>query len=148
MTFPQRLVPPAGPGALLKRSKIIHRSTVPGGIVSDAAHLAAIRQLPCIKCGMDPAGEAAHVRMSSGVHNKHNAGGRKPSDKWVLPVDRACHQNDFDSIHKIGEHAFFDALNLDPLLTCERLYAVSPDIVAMRAVVYRVTEERSKRSTT
>lgn len=86
--------------------------------------------------------------MSSGAHNKHNAGARKPSDKWVLPLDRGCHLTDVDAIHKVGEPAFFAQLNIDPLLTCERLYAVSPDIVAMRAVVYRVTEERSRRSGT
>lgn len=143
----QRLALSSAPGSLLKRT--LHAPTkrerfVPG----DDAHLKAIRQLPCLRCGLDPCAEAAHIRMTSGVRHKLNAGAAKPADKWTLPICRACHQDDWNSIHRIGELAFFDALKIDPLLTAERLYAVSPDVIAMRAVVFRVTEERSRRSGT
>ena len=37
---------------------------------------------------------------------------------------------------------FWGALGLDPLVICERLYAVSPSIEAMREVIFKAREER------
>lgn len=110
--------------------------------LQEPSHLQAIRQLPCLKCGMDPCGEAAHVRMASAAFGKRSGKGEKPDDRWALPLDAACHRLDDDSQHKVGEAIFWHALNLNPLLICEALHKVSPDIVAMRAVVFSFMGQR------
>jgi hypothetical protein len=139
---PQRITPPAAPGAMLKsgfgpiaRPRLVETER-------DEAYLKLVRQCPCLRCGLDPCGEAHHVLMSSGAHNKHRAKGKLPADCWALPFDRACHQNDRDSIHRIGEIAFFQFLGIAPLLVCERLYAKRGDLVAMRAVIFCAIAER------
>ena len=140
---PQRLTPQAAPGELFKRGygPIQPRPRLVES-ERDEAYLILVRQLPCLRCGMDPCGEAAHIRQSSGVHNKHGGKAKTPADRWALPFDRACHQNDPDAIHKVGELAFFQFLGIAPLLVCERLYAKRGDLVAMRAVIFCAIAER------
>lgn len=108
----------------------------------DGAHLATIRRLPCMSCDADPAGTAAHVRMSG--NGKPLVGmSTKPDDKWTLPLCDACHTEAPAAQHKVGEVRFWAALGIDPLVVCERLNAASPDIEAMRAIVL---EERQRRT--
>lgn len=138
---PQRLALRTPPGSLLKQLLALaprHRSDAD----RDEAHLVAVRQCVCLRCGLDPAGEAAHVRLTSGVRHKFGGMGRRPADKWTLPLCSGCHWRDSDSQHRIGEIAFYHLLGLDPLLVCERLYAKRGDLVAMRAVIFNAIEER------
>lgn len=96
----------------------------------DGEHLEAIRQCPCIKCGLDPAGEAAHVRMMA--PDKPLPGmGAKPDDRWALPLCREDHMEQ----HRVGERQFWKDVGIDPLVMADRLYRVSPNIEAMRAMV-------------
>ena len=132
---PQRLSPPARPGELLKRLEPIKRVRDLAATV-DRAHLFLVRCCPCLKCGHDPAGEAAHVRRSSSAHGKFNGAGAKPSDRFTVPLCAACHRQDRDALHRIGESLFFHILGIDPLLVCDRLYAVRGDGLAMRAVIF------------
>lgn len=74
------------------------------------AYLAMIRQLPCVKCGVEPCGVAAHLRMNSGAYNKRQAMGRKPADSWTTPLCDGCHTNDYDAQHKIGEREFYELI--------------------------------------
>jgi len=91
-TRPQR---PADYGALLKRDLPPARKQQPRQQSdADPAYLAMVRQCPCLRCGQDPAGEAAHVRLNSATHGKFGAKGKKPSDKWALPLcggPHGCH---------------------------------------------------------
>jgi hypothetical protein len=97
----------------------------------EATHLAAIRQLPCVRC-RKPAGEAAHLRMSDQRLGKTNPGiGRKPPDRWCTPLCHGCHMYQ----HSIGERRFWSRLPVDPFALCQRLYAVSPDVEAMTRIV-------------
>lgn len=138
---PQRLVIPTAPGSLLKR---------PQGTVRlkeieskrDEAYLKDVRQCPCIKCGLDPAGEAAHVRLTSAAFHKRGGMQKTPDDRWALPLDRGCHQTDRDALHRRGEYLFWAELNINPLYVCEKLYAQRGDIVAMRAVIFTAIAER------
>ena len=108
----------------------------------DDKHLAAVRKCPCLSCDQDPAGEAAHVRMSA--PGKTITGiGIKPDDKYSLPLCHGCHVANPTAQHNVGEIPFWGALGLDPLVICERLYAVSPDIEAMRDVIFKARETRS-----
>lgn len=138
LIMPQRVSELAPLGSLLKRpreSRIKARfGRTPRAL--DPTHLDAIRELPCLKCGMEPCGEAAHVRLSSATHGKRNAGGARPDDRWALSLCRSCHLTDDDAQHKVGELQFWGALGINPLMVCEALYRVSPDLVAMRAVVF------------
>lgn len=144
---PQRLAPASAPGSLLKRAVALHVSRklerTRELLGHDPAYLAAIRQLPCLKCGLDPAGVAAHVRMNSGLFNKRQAMARKPHSKWTVPLCNACHTTDADSQHKLGELAFWNMLGVNPLLACERLYTAKGDITRMRAIAFQVIGERA-----
>jgi hypothetical protein len=136
---PQRLSPPAPPGALLKREIAAPRPRLVESD-DDPAYLKLVRQCPCLSCGQDPAGDAAHVRMQSGAHNKHGGMAKKPADRWALSLCREHHEMQ----HKIGERQFWHDLGINPLLVCQRLYAQRSDIVAMRAVVITAISERNK----
>lgn len=89
----------------------------------DERHLDRIRQLPCLVCGKEPA-EAAHVRYASSQHNKPVTGlGRKPDDKWAVPLCPDCHRNGQGSQHTRGERAFWEEKGIDPLGIAEHLYS-------------------------
>ena len=128
---PQRLTPPAQPGALLKRAfGIAQRIKLKVIGDSDPVYLAMVRQMPCLGCNDEPT-QAAHVRMQSGTHNKHGGMSKKPHDKWALPLCPDCHREQ----HRIGERAFWSIVGINPLLLCERLYAARGDLTTMRDVV-------------
>jgi hypothetical protein len=123
-----RLAPADAPGTLFKRPappKRTPRERLPHRNNTD--HLEAIRQCPCLACGRDPCGEAAHVRMGT-----HAGMGRKPEDRWVTPLCRACHADQ----HEIGELTFWHSLDLPPLTIAAALYRASPNVEAMRAMVF------------
>ena len=140
---PQRIIPPSAVGSLLKRAGTPTRSRI-SPEERNTDYLALVRQCPCVRCGMDPAGVAAHLRLNSGLHNKRQAMGRKPSDAWTSPLCAGCHTNDRDAQHRIGEEEFWQRLGIDPFLFCMRLYVQAGDLVAMRAVVFVAIAERSK----
>lgn len=54
-------------------------------------YLKDVRRMPCCLCGLDPGGEAHHVRRRG-----HGAAGRKPGDLWTVPLCRHCHQRVHD----------------------------------------------------
>ncbi len=140
---PQRLTPPSPLGSLLKRAGVYPaRSRISPERSSD--YLAMVRQCPCVRCGMDPAGVAAHLRLNSGLHNKRQALGKKPADQWVTPLCAGCHTNDNDAQHRVGELVFWVQLGINPFLLCQRLAAQRGDLVAMRAVIFHTIAERGK----
>lgn len=124
----------AAPGALLKAPTPVRKVRQDMGRAPrqrDADHLEAIRQCPCVKCGMDPCGEAAHVRMTR-TGKKISGIGNKPSDFFAVPLCRDCHGEQ----HRVGELSFWHNLEIDPLRLAETLYRLSPNIEAMRAAVF------------
>ena len=58
--------------------------------------LAAIRKLPCVKCGHSPS-QAAHSNF--GEHGKGK--GIKADDKYTIPLCHSCH-SDFDQYKTMG----------------------------------------------
>jgi hypothetical protein len=81
--FPRRIVHPGPPGHLLKRVSQ-PRARVEEVAGRDLPYLALVRQLPCLKCGMEPS-EAAHVRFASAAFGKASGLGRKPDDRHSVP---------------------------------------------------------------
>lgn len=100
---------------------------------TDRKHLTAVRQLPCLLCRRSPC-DAAHIRIGDLLRDKRPTGkGEKPSDKWAVPLCHRCHMEQ----HRHGERIFWEAQRIDPIAVAIGLYAVSPDIEAMTAIVNR-----------
>jgi hypothetical protein len=61
--------------------------------IAEPAYLAWLRQQACAcGCGSPPPSDAAHLRASSLKYDKDfTGGGRKPDDKWAMPLNHACH---------------------------------------------------------
>lgn len=127
---------PATPGELLKRprqdSSRKRSSMGRAPRVLDGRHLNAVRQCPCLKCGLDPAGIAAHVRMNSSAFGKRTGLGEKPDDCWTVPLCR----DDHDEQHRIGELQFWHDLDVNPLHVAKRLADLSPDISKMVSAIH------------
>jgi hypothetical protein len=117
-------------GALFKRPRPIQRPLKTAKPVKDAEHLEAVRQCPCVSCGQDPCGEAAHVRMGS------LAGmGRKPEDRYTVALCHACHMEQ----HRVGELTFWSALGIDPHVLAKHLWnATSTEAKRAICLVARV----------
>lgn len=142
MTLAGRVSPVAKPGSLFKGATKPRKGGSPQGSTGrDTKHLALIRQLPCLSCDTDPAGIAAHVRMTR-VGKPIAGTGNKPGDHWTLPLCPQCHTDGPNAQHVVGEVPFWRGLGLDALVVCQRLYAASPDIEAMRAAVFAEREKR------
>jgi hypothetical protein len=143
ISFPQRFNIIAKPGDLLKRQgEGRGRIIMLAATERDPVYLARVRMMPCLRCGVEPCGEAAHVRRQSGTFNKRGGMGKRPADRFALPLCRGCHTADADAQHRVGEALFWLRVGLNPLLVCERLYPARGDLVAMRAVVLRAIAER------
>lgn len=147
MTFPrpQRLTHLCPPGSLLKQfgaSTHIARKTSGD---QDPAYLALVRQCPCLSCGLDPAGTAAHLRLNSALYGKRQALGRKPLDSWATPLCSGCHLNDPGAQHRVGEYSFWQRVGINPFLACQRLYAARGDLVSMRSIAHMLISERQGR---
>src|SRR6516162_10804417 len=94
-------------------------------------HLVFVCQLPCVACGKAAPSEAAHVRIGTdgGV-------GRKPGDRYAVPLCAACHAKQ----HRIGELTFWSALRIDPLNVALRLWTISADVRAGERTVFRARQ--------
>jgi hypothetical protein len=57
-------------------------------------HLFFVRQLPCVACGKAAPSDAAHVRIGT-----EGGVGRKPGDRYAVPLCTACHAKQ----RRIGE---------------------------------------------
>lgn len=143
-TAQRRISAVVPPGTLLKRQPPVEDRRAREATGRDISYLAMIRQLPCIKCGVEPCGTAAHLRMNSGLYNKRQAMAKKPSDDWTTPLCNGCHTNDYDAQHRIGEQEFWRRLGVNPFLLCQRLHAARGDLLAMRAIVLVTIAERGR----
>lgn len=143
--FPRRLTPPAPIGSLLDRKASAAPSNGKTEPREDRDYLAMVRQLPCLYCGLEPAGEAAHCDFSSYEFGKKRSFGRRPSDSQALPLCRDDHLNARHAQHKGNEAVFWEALGLQPYAVARNLYAKRGDLVAMRAVVMVAIANREKK---
>jgi hypothetical protein len=138
---PRRLTPPAAPGALLKSFAAPAPRPRKADSQRDPDYLALVRQCPCLKCGMEPS-EAAHVRFASAAFGKASGLGKKPPDRFCLPLCADCHRLARDAQHNRNEQEFWASLGINPLIACEKLYAQSGDLLAMRAVIFSTIAQR------
>lgn len=144
-TANRRITAVAAPGSLLKRPHPIQpRKDVKATAGRDLPYLAMVRECPCLMCGVDPCGEAAHVRFASAAYGKASGMQKKPDDKWALPLDGECHRVAKHAQHNRNEQEFWASLGINALETCVKLHAQRGDLVAMRAVVMVAIAERGK----
>ena len=142
---PQRISRIAPPGALLKRITVAaprrdFREPSKGG---DKAHLEQVRQLPCLKCGMEGC-EACHVRFASAAYGKASGLGKKPEDRWAVPLCAGDHRLAKDAQHNRNEQAFWAELDINPLAGATALWNCRGDYVAMHMVVVKAIADRRK----
>lgn len=143
-SHPQRVSRIEPPGSLLKRITATTASrrglAEPRG--GDRAYLALVRQLPCLKCGSEPC-EPAHVRFASAAYGKASGLGKKPDDRWAVPLCAGDHLLARDAQHNRNEQAFWAELGINPLAVAAALYARRGDFVAMHMVIVKAIAERS-----
>lgn len=102
------------------------------GRITDTAHLAFVRRLPCTVCCAEGGVDAAHIRFGDLARDKPPAGmGMKPDDKWVLPMCRECHRTQ----HQQNERAFWAKCGIDALELAECLYECTGDEAKARALI-------------
>lgn len=89
--------------------------------VKNERHLKFIRGLYCVICGSGEC-DAAHIRTGSRKWDKDYTGmGRKPDDKWTLPLCRPHHTEQ----HGMNEMAFWEKYDKDPFSIANDLYSVT-----------------------
>lgn len=148
LSRPQRISRPEPPGSLLKRITAVTAPRRDGAEQrgGDPAYLAEVRQLPCLYCGVEPCGEAAHVKYSCAAFGMKNMLGKRVSDDRALPLCRDDHLNARHAQHRGSEEAFWARLGINPYRVTARLYAQRGDLVAMRAVILVAIAERGTSS--
>ena len=87
-------------------------------------YLAFVRRLPCVVCGRPDHVQAAHVRYPSYKHGKTDTGvGRKPDDRWAVPLCESHHLLGPDAQHGYGEREWWESKKIDPLVIAALLYS-------------------------
>lgn len=87
----------------------------------DRPYLDWLKTRYCVACGRMPPCDPAHIRSHSLRHDKPITGaGRKPDDKWAVPLCRGCH----DEQHAAGDElAWWSKIGRDPFQTAIDYYA-------------------------
>lgn len=90
--------------------------------------LAYLRTLPCIVTHARHEVEAAHIRFSDAAWKKINPGvGKKPDDKWALPLSAQMHRLGQNAQHNGNERAFWERNRIDPLANSDKLWTIFND---------------------
>ena len=112
----------------------------------DLAYLGLVRCCPCLYCGQDPCGEAAHVKFSSAAFGMKNMLGKRVEHSRALPLCRQDHLLAKHAQHNGSEEGFWADLGIVPYAVTSQLYAKRGDLVAMRAVIFVTIANREKQS--
>ena len=88
----------------------------------DAKRLAAVRKLPCVRCG-NPNSQAAH--SNSARHGKGRS--IKSSDQFTIPLCFKCHAA-FDRF-ELGNRVESEAMLDQWLVRVDRMLAMEDDII-------------------
>lgn len=97
-----------------------------------AQHLTFVRSLGiCLACGERGTVDAMHVRKGT-----DGGMGVKPSDRYAVPGDHACHMEQ----HRVGEVTFWGRVGIDPLNVSLRLWTISGDVQAGIRIIERARQ--------
>jgi hypothetical protein len=96
------------------------------------AHLALIRQLPCVACPALCRSDPHHLR--GGPASKERSFGVKSTDRWAVPICRFHHEE----VHRIAvryEADLFHKWRLDPYALANALWHGTGDLARMKAIL-------------
>ena len=96
-------------------------------VMNRPAHLRFVRRLPCCICHTSPV-EAAHIRYNDAAAGKMQAIGKKPDDKWTLPLCAGHHRELPGAQHSMNERKFWERHGIDPLRLADLLFVISGDL--------------------
>ncbi len=89
-------------------------------------HRVWIKTLPCLGCGRRPPSDPAHLRFNEADPVLKGAAGRKPPNRLLVPLCRACHDSE-----ERGKLTFWGGCMSkgisDPIGVAGRLWLVSGD---------------------
>jgi len=86
--------------------------------------LTFIRTLICVRCKTDFDIHAAHIRYADSWFGKRQTGaGRKPDDRWAVPLCVVCHVFGQDAQHTRGEKVWWKTVGVNPILLSALLFS-------------------------
>ena len=94
------------------------------------AHLALIRQLPCVECLKLPAGEAHHLKANTGERGM----AVRSTDRYALPMC-TIHHGAVEAVGAKRETAYFQDLGFDPIELALALWGSTGDLPKMVRVL-------------
>lgn len=116
--------------------RTVHRPAKQPRPGDSAAHVAMVRQLPCVVCGKRPV-EAHHLLRVGDQLPKGMS--RKNEDRWCVPLCAAHHHD----LHWHGdEEAFLVDYNVDGRALARALWANRGDQDAMERVVFNTLQRK------
>lgn len=100
------------------------------------AHLNRVRELPCLICGADPAGDPHHLKRVPGARGM----GMKTPDRYAVPLCRPHHE----AIEVVGDDvAWLGDRGFEALTIAHDLWEARKEPSAMRAVIHRARAARA-----
>lgn len=113
-----------------------------------SAHLALIRQLPCVACGNPAPNDAHHLLRAEDDNGLRivKSQSQTQADKWAIPLCHwKCHENAPDSLHLSGrrgidEEEWLMQRGIDGRALARALWAVRGDFEAMHRVIFRTRQ--------
>lgn len=113
-------------------------------------HLALIRQLPCLGCGVQRYDGAPFVIDPDHImhpdHGFNSRGiGRKSADRWTIPMCRGpfgcanCH--DAAQQCKLGYEAWFAERGIDARAVANALWSGTDDLLGMERIIFRARQD-------
>jgi hypothetical protein len=98
------------------------------------SHLDNLRRLPCLLSG-GPA-EAAHIRYADSAHEKPETGaGRKPEDRYCVPLSPLLHRLSTESQHSMNERDWWAQFGVDPLKVAALLWEHRHNPLTMSRII-------------
>lgn len=102
--------------------------------IKTEGYLDFVRQLPCCNCLKVPV-EAAHIRFTCLAAGKPQTGaGRKPDDRWAVPLCPTCHRDQHVSQEVFWWHG---VACIDPIYLAAVLFGhfIANDLAAAKTTI-------------
>lgn len=119
-----------------KPKKATWRDERPG---MSEAHLAMLRNMPCVVCHKAPAGTVHHLKAGTGERGM----GVKSTDRWTLPM---CF-DDHETVERVGtrnENNHFRGLGIDSFTLAIALWGARGDEALIRKLILEHRQPRPK----
>lgn len=121
-----------------KREK--HKSSASRRPGNDAAHLEAVRKLPCCVCLSNGPSDPHHLKGSEAAGPGERCFGRRSSDKYTVPLCRICHE-DAQIVRGENESEYFRERGIEDVYEFAKAMFGAPkeDSAMMRIFLAHIT---------